>query len=285
MTNLTPEQRAELRAMASKGGKVPHLTFGFESYGYLSVDPSAVLALLDQLDQAEQERDEARNHVRALAKRVGVSEDTPLLEIAVEVSAALERHTIVLAERDEARAELLALNADLTDFGMKAADATVRAAAAEAKLERVCGEIRDWIEVLSLTLSSDVLTTRTVADSLRYIIRDETGDPDEGEFTDTAINDDEPAETVVRADDVPVGAVGGRLPGGTVPDEGSVVWVFDHYKSGSAETALQALVNHIHDHWQTVDPGPYKNALGDLVGWMTDNNTYEHVKPETGEGR
>ena len=52
------------------------------------------------------ERDEARGHIRAMAKWVGVPEDTPLLDIAVEVSASLEMHLDVLRERDEARAEM-----------------------------------------------------------------------------------------------------------------------------------------------------------------------------------
>lgn len=46
-----------------------------------------------------------------------------------------------------------------------------------------------------------------------------------------------------------------------------------------ARAALTELVTHIHTKWQTVESSPYRNALGDLVGWMTDQDTLRITGP------
>ena len=91
------------------------------------------------------ERDEARGHIRAMAKWVGVPEDTPLLDIAVEVSASLEMHLDVLRERDEARAEMERLTTivgrqERYIEGLENVDA----AGLKARAEKAETEVKRW---------------------------------------------------------------------------------------------------------------------------------------------
>lgn len=151
MSNLTPEQRAGLRQVAHASKYLHHFT------------GETVLALLDQLDQAESERDNAEKQleIRAndpIARRIAIQ---TVDEVGTETAAGDTADTLAELlieaerERDEARAEVERLQeviAGSPEKGKRLAsliasstrlvqierdDARFRAESAEAKLAKI----------------------------------------------------------------------------------------------------------------------------------------------------